>query len=56
MKIFLDGWGYVIKDLTKDDVLSLLRMIKSAGLSERRDFNGLKGQIENIIESGLIDK
>lgn len=56
MKIFLDGWGYVIKDLTKDDVLSLLRMIKSAGLSERRDFDNLKGQIERMVDGGLIDK
>lgn len=56
MKIYLDGWGFMIQDLTRNDVLSLLRMIKGAGLNERRDFDGLKKQIEDLIDKGLLDK
>lgn len=56
MRIYLDGWGYAIQDLTKDDVIALLKMIKGAKLCERRDFDDLKCQIEELKKSGLIDK
>lgn len=56
MRIYLDGWGYAIQDLTKDDVIALLKMIKGAGLCQRRNFNGLKQQIEELNEKGLLTK
>jgi len=54
MKIFLDGYNYMIKDLTREDVKSLLRMIKGAGLNERRDFDNLKKQIEQLEKNELL--
>ena len=56
MKIYLKDRGFAIEDLTKDDVMSLYRMIKSACLNERRDFNDLKQQIENLQKQSLLDK
>lgn len=54
MRIFLDGYNFMIKDLTRHDVRSLLRMIKSACLGERRDFNHLKEQIEDLDKKDLL--
>jgi len=45
---------YMIKDLTADEVKSLLRMIKGASLNERRDFDGLKNQIEDLVKKDLL--
>ena len=56
MKIYLDGWHFVIKDITSDEVRSLRRMIKSANLSERRDFQNLAEQIDDLEEKSLIIK
>ncbi len=41
--------SYEIIDMTKDDLRSLLRMINSACLSERRDWNNIKEQIIKIL-------
>ena len=54
MRIFLDGYNFMIKDITKEDVRSLLRMIKSACLGERRNFNHLKEQIEDLAKKDLL--
>ena len=39
-----------LTNMTEDDLRSLLRMIKGAGLLERRTFDGVKKQIENILK------
>lgn len=54
MKIFLDGYNYMVKDLSKDDVKALKRMIQSAGLNERRVFDNLKRQIEDLEKKELL--
>ena len=54
MKIFLDGYHYMIKDLTGEDVKALKRMINSACLNERRDFHDLKRQIEDLEQKELL--
>lgn len=56
MKIFMDGYGFMIKDMTRREICSLLRMIRGAGLNERRDFDNLKRQIEDLEKKGLLDK
>ena len=54
MKFVLVDRGFAVQDLNKEDVRSLLRMIKGAGLNERRDFDCLKRQIEECEKKGLI--
>ncbi len=39
-----------ITNMTEDDLRSLLTMIKGAGLLERRTFDGVKRQIEEILK------
>ena len=56
MKIHLDNRAFLIKDMTADDVYSLLSMIKGAGLNERRTFDSLKRQIEELDKNGLLFK
>lgn len=41
--------SYEIIDMTKDDLLSLLRLIDSACLSERRHWNGIKQRITTLL-------
>ena len=41
---------YGLAFMNHDELLSLLKMIKSACLAERRMFNGVKEQIEKILE------
>ena len=49
MKVFLDGWHhYQISDISDDELEGIRRMISSACLNERRQFNDLKQQIEHI--------
>ena len=40
-----------LTNMTEDDLRSLLKMIKGAGLLERRTFDGVKRQIEKILEA-----
>lgn len=42
-------WNLI--NMTEDDLRSLLKMIKGAGLLERRTFDGVKRQIEKILEA-----
>lgn len=45
-----EGWGtYTMRDLSANDLRSLLNMINSAQLPERREFNGLKNQITRVL-------
>lgn len=39
-----------ITNMAEDDLRSLLTMIKGAGLLERRTFDGVKRQIEDILK------
>lgn len=41
--------GYELIDMGKDDLLSLLRLIDSACLSERRHWNGIKQRITTLL-------
>lgn len=56
MKLTMKDRGFAIEDLTSDDVKSLKRMIKSACLNERRDFDNLKDQIEAFEKQALLAK
>lgn len=47
VKVMADGEYLIV--MTKDDLRSLLTMIKGACLPERRTFNSLKEQIEKIL-------
>lgn len=56
MKIVIEERGYAIKDASSNDIRALRRMILSACLLERRDFNNLKNQIDELEKNGLLDK
>lgn len=45
-----DGY-YALIVMDKNDIRSLHAMIKSACLPQRREWNGIKQQIENILNT-----
>ena len=54
MKIVMEERGYAIKCMSANDLRALRRMILSAGLLERRDFNNLKNQIDEMGKNSLL--
>lgn len=50
MLITQENGEYSLFGMTEDELRSMLAMIKSACLEERRVFNRVKGQIEKILE------
>ena len=51
MKVIIDGWfKYQIHDISEEELDGILRMIGSASLNERRQFDNLKKQIERTKE------
>jgi len=51
MTIFERDDGFVLAAMDESDLRSLLAMIKSACLPERREWNGIKQQIEKILST-----
>jgi len=47
----LDNATLLILELTEDELKSLLRMIQSANLPERRDWHSIKQKIEKILQN-----
>ena len=43
----IDFWH--LTNLTEEDLRALLKMIKGAGLLERRTFDGVKQQLEKLL-------
>jgi len=50
MTIFERDDGFVLAAMDENDLRSLHAMIKSACLPQRREWNGIKQQIENILK------
>ena len=50
-KVFLDdGWSYMIRELSRDELEGILKMIDAAHIPERRMFDKLKKEITKILE------
>jgi hypothetical protein len=47
----LDNAPLLILELTEGELKSLLRMIQSANLPERRDWHSIKQKIEKILQN-----
>mgnify|MGYP006989028140 CR=1 FL=1 len=50
VKVWMDGYDYVIGGLTCSDLEGIVKMIGGACLPERREFNGLKGAVGEILK------
>ena len=56
MKIIMEERGYAVSGMSSQEIRALRRIILSACLLERRDFNNLKNQIDELEKNGLLDK
>ena len=54
MKLYLDGRGFRIEDLTKEELMAVRRMIDGASLEERRMLYGLKQQIDYFEKNDIL--
>lgn len=54
MKLYLDGWGFRIEDLTKEELMAVRRMIDGASLEERRMLYDLKQQIDYFKKNDIL--
>lgn len=43
-------WGYIVEGMTINDLMDMLSMIKGAKLPERRTFENLRKNIEDVLE------